>query len=269
MAFAPILAFASAVVTGVVLMVATGAAPDDLARYVWPLLAGVLVAMLVMLVDGAALPFRSRRDGGAALAAVAIGSALAILAPLPRELDIGFTGIANIWNGYDPLQATARYRYEYGVAQASMPKGEAAVTTDYPFLFDYKRNDVVNLDVPGLFPLIRASRSHGGGYDAVLARSGGPVCNQHCSQDFNLPLQPESLEIQCGPSQAGEEHGTVLLRLVQMGQTASAAGTTEQYPLCIALGVRPARKPLTSGLPVLPRCGGNRLRPASPTLRRH
>ena len=149
-AFAPILAFASAVVTGVVLMVATGAAPDDLARYVWPSLAGVLVAMLVMLVDGAALPFRSRRDGGAALAAVAIGSALAILAPLPRELDIGFTGIANIWNGYDPLQATARYRYEYGVAQASMPKGaKAAVTTDYPFLFDYKRNDVVNLDVLG------------------------------------------------------------------------------------------------------------------------
>jgi hypothetical protein len=147
----PILAACAAEATAIALVVTTGAASDDLARYAWPLLAGVLIATLALLADQVEWPLQSSRDRTAALVVLAVALAVPIASPVGGEIDRGATGVANVFSGDDNSLVTIdRFRYEYGVAQASTPRrAKVAITADNPFYFDYGRNDLVNLDVLG------------------------------------------------------------------------------------------------------------------------
>jgi hypothetical protein len=147
----PLLALAVAEATAITLIIATGFASDDLTRYAWPLLAGVLVASAALLAGQVSWPLRQRSDRAAVLVLVGVVLAIPIASPVGGELDNGATGISNVLKGDDDSLVTLdRFRYEYAVAQDSAPRGaRIAVSVDNPVYFDYDRNDLVNLDLLG------------------------------------------------------------------------------------------------------------------------
>jgi hypothetical protein len=148
---APLLAACSAVVSAVALVVLTGAAPHDLARYTWPFFAGVLIAALALLAGEVRWPLRGAGNRLAAAAVAGVAILIPIVSPLGDQIDGGATGVANVISGDDDSLVTIeRFRYEYGVAQGSTPRGtKLAISTDTPWYFDYRRNDLVNLDQLG------------------------------------------------------------------------------------------------------------------------
>jgi hypothetical protein len=148
---APLVALCVAELTAAALVVLTGAAAHDIARYTWPFLSGVLIATIVMLARAVELPAVRKPDRAALLALVAIAVAIPLASPLGDEIDSGATGVANVISGDDDSLITIdRFRYEYGAAQDSIPEGaKAAIAADTPWYFDYDRNNLVNLDQLG------------------------------------------------------------------------------------------------------------------------
>lgn len=152
---APLFALLAAEATAIALVVFTGAATDDLARYAWPLLAGVLIAALALLASELSWPPQTRLGGLLAALVAVVALAVPLASPLNREIDDGTTGIANVASGDDDSLFTLdRFRFEYHTAQASIPPGaKVAISADAPYYLDYDRNDFVNLDVLGAVSL--------------------------------------------------------------------------------------------------------------------
>ena len=147
----PLIALVVAELTAGALVVLTGAAAHDVARYTWPFVSGVLIASIVILAREVELPPLGRPDRAAALGLVAIAIAIPLISPLGAEIDSGATGVANVISGDDDSLVTLdRFKFEYGAAQDSIPAGaKAAIAADTPWYFDYDRNNLVNLDQLG------------------------------------------------------------------------------------------------------------------------
>ena len=120
---------------------------DNIHRYVAPILNAAVIATVIAFVH----PQRRRRADersivvGDRMAIIYVTVIMAILAPAIMIRDKNT--IISHWN-YQVLAETERDLY--GRMQASIPEGEKFLSIVYhPFAFDYQRNEVVNIDVPG------------------------------------------------------------------------------------------------------------------------
>ena len=148
----PVLAMPGVMVTLTILLVSLSAfRSSDLARYVWPLLAGVLVATLALLANEGATQLR--RPQGALGALILIGVSFVLATPLGRlryELETTLAAASRIWSGYAVVAPWASVQDDYANVQAKLPLGaKIATASDYPHLFDLRRNRIFSLDVPG------------------------------------------------------------------------------------------------------------------------
>lgn len=149
----PLLAMPGVMITIALTVVSLSAfRSSDIARYMWPILAGALVATLVLLANEAApkLP----QAGGAFSALILISVACVLATPVDRvlaEIHTGWKAAVRSWSGYAPVRDLwVSMQDDYADVQASLPAGaKVATASDYPHLFDLTRNDVLSLDVLG------------------------------------------------------------------------------------------------------------------------
>lgn len=120
---------------------------DNIHRYVAPVMNAALIATVIAFVH----PQRQRRDGeksvaiGNTTAIVCVGVVMAVFAPAIIIRDTN--SIIRHWDYRDLPEAK---REQYIRMQASVPEGEKILTMVYhPFAFDYLRNEIFNIDVPG------------------------------------------------------------------------------------------------------------------------
>jgi hypothetical protein len=147
-------AMAAAAITAAVYLVASLTSLDvgALSRLVWPILAGALVGALAVLADLVSLKshWRLRAAFAVVVAAMAITFAGSLhqvrtnlhftLAAVKTLIVSGLT-MPTYWQ---PVAA------DYRRVQLSLPRrARVALATDYSQLFDYARNDFMNLDIIG------------------------------------------------------------------------------------------------------------------------
>lgn len=156
---------------------------EILHRFVAPFLNAAFIATVAVIVDEslAATPAGvgtgARRAGDTVLWVLAIA-----LLPVPVARDVG--RIADTW-GKTVLGDAGRA--VYARAQGSVPAGAAIlVMVKHPFAFDYGRNRIVNVDVPGAVspdPGMPFFQGPGPLKDYLLAQSIGYVA----LRDFDAP----------------------------------------------------------------------------------
>ena len=151
---APLLALPGALITIVSLVISLSAFTSfDLARYAWPVLAGILVATLALLADEA-VSVRWQWAGTACTVTV-VATACLLAFPddrLRSDVSAAASGVAKVASDNSPPEpATAlNIREDYSATQDALPTGaKVASASDHPYLFDYGRNNFVNLDVLG------------------------------------------------------------------------------------------------------------------------
>jgi hypothetical protein len=141
------------VLLGMLLMVASlsSFSAFDLGRAAWPIVGGTFVAALILLANEATAIMRV----GGKVAAIVVIALVAIMLRSTSNTDYRFTydtdALSQLVHGdlpdYEPWLDTEP---DYVAAQAAIPAGaKVATSTDFPSLFDYGRNDVVNLDIVG------------------------------------------------------------------------------------------------------------------------
>ncbi|MBI2585399.1 MAG: hypothetical protein HYW28_05930 [Rhodospirillales bacterium] len=120
---------------------------ETLHRYVAPFVNAAFIATTIAFADDArrAMPTaadgrRRRRTGDAILWVLVLA-----LLPVPIHHDV-----KRIADTYGQAILTAENRAAYARVQAAVPAGKKLlVLVNHPFAFDYQRNVIVNVDVPG------------------------------------------------------------------------------------------------------------------------
>ena len=125
--------------TAAMLVAFTNSDTPNISRYVHPFVAAAFVAALATLLN--VVRAESARVGDAVLIVLAV-----LLAPYVAAKDLG-----RLQNAWGKTLIEANQRAAYVSLQAAIPDGERLlVMTDQPFAFDYTRQEILNIDAPGV-----------------------------------------------------------------------------------------------------------------------
>jgi hypothetical protein len=120
---------------------------ETLHRYVAPFLNAAFIATVIVFADEALKAMPAATDGGRKRHAGDVILWVLVVALLPAPV---YHDVIRMARTYGQTILSPENRDAYARAQAAVPRGERLlVLVNHPFAFDYRRNGIVNVDVPG------------------------------------------------------------------------------------------------------------------------